>query len=151
MMSRSILHFRCFSSAGLLNEFGWFYDIFLSLYTLSTKDFFPAGFLQPRRALRQESTPPSKLGLNGVWVFELVWPILLAERLTEAGRSLKLSFTEKSNPPRLWFLQDLSSLLRFLDILPCVFVSDHISQRMTDSKKYKLIFNFKHLSMRMCT
>jgi hypothetical protein len=80
-------HFWRFSSlTALLNKFGWFYDIFLSLYTLCTKDFFPAIFLQPWRARRQKCAPPSQLGPDGIWVFEVVWPALPAEQLIRAGR-----------------------------------------------------------------
>jgi hypothetical protein len=38
-------HFGNFSSLKALDgEFGWFYDMFLSPYTLSTDNFFPANF-----------------------------------------------------------------------------------------------------------
>jgi hypothetical protein len=38
-------HFGCFSSStALMREFGWFYDIFLSQYKLSTNDFSPLTF-----------------------------------------------------------------------------------------------------------
>ncbi len=63
------------------------------------------------------------LGINGVVVFKVDWPATTTT--ADQSQSASEAVIQRIVISWLWFLKNLSSLLRFEDILPYAFVSDH--------------------------